>query len=189
MVQHLGIRDPGPGKGLHQVIGPLVSRRHGDDDGNPENLAQAAGVDAATPSLELVVHIEHEHHGTLKFDQLQGEKQGPPEVLGIRDLNDRGVRVLGEESPRYTSFVTPGRKVIETRGVDDLLLQPVERRASPHQLHRRARVVRHGDVAPGEVPEQQALADVRIAHQNDGALRRRDLGIGRHVPDSQLRLE
>ena len=60
----------------------------------PRHLTESADVDVAASLVQFIHDIEHKHHRSLEFSQLQRQEQGPPEVLGIGDLNDDGIRIV-----------------------------------------------------------------------------------------------
>ncbi len=160
------LRDASSLQCLDQLRGALTRRGDAANNRQTQELREPLDVDPAAALVELVVHVEHQHHRPAQLGELQRQEEGAPQVLGIGDLNDRGIRALLERAQRDGGLFASLAQIVQTRRVDQLPVAAVEVGAGAKHLHRRAGIVRHRDVALGEVLEQQALPDVRVAYQN-----------------------
>ena len=149
-------------------------------------------VDADPAGLGLVVHVEHEHRRHLELPELQRQQQRAPQVLRVGDLHhDRAVLPAhrAHEVPGDLLVLAQRQQRVEPRRVDHLGAGAGE--PSPVDLDRRPRVVGDRGAQTGERVEQRALADVRVAEEDDPLRARRVRrrlahplfgGLGHHRP-------
>ncbi len=163
-------RCPGRWKRFDKLAGALVAWRHGRHDRHAEDLAQPPRVDSASSLLQLVEHVQDQHHRPAPLGELQGQQKRAAKVFGVRHLHDHRIAVLLQQLHRHPGIVASRLEVVDSGGVDDLCLATVEARPGANHLDGGAGIVRDGDVPMRQVLEENALADVRIAEKKSRSL-------------------
>ncbi len=176
-------RHPSVFEHLEQGAKPGLAGRHHRHHRHPEKLGEPSGVDRHAARARLVHHVEDEDHRHAELGELQRDEQRAAQVLRIRHLHHRRP-AMGEEDVARDPLVVGDRdQGIDAGSVDDFeagragpvlrrqidealeLAHDRARRPPPRHLDRGARVIGHGHVAAGEMAEEDALPDVRIADE------------------------
>ena len=163
------VRDPRVRDRLSERIDAAAFRGHGDDDRDAQDLAEPVGLNAAATLFQLVGHVEDQQHGLLALDELQRQEECPAEVLRVGNLDDRRIGLLRQQSDCDAGVFGARRQVVDPGRVDDLEFVSVQVRLRPDDLHCCSWVVRNHHVVVCQVLEEKALADVRIAGEDDPA--------------------
>ena len=90
------------------------------DDGDAKPLREFVGVDLDAEVTGFVNHVQGQHDGQARFDQLEGQAQHAIQVLGVDDVYN-GTDPPGEEHIAGDAFLIRDRKeAVHARGVCDL---------------------------------------------------------------------
>ena len=176
--RRIGDREPAPAlvaDGAPQVVESFAPGCDRAEDPDAEPLLEPVAVDADADLGRLVVHVEIEREGEAQLGELGAQNQRPPQVLGVGHLHDGG-RGLGEQDVAGHGLVLGhGEEAVDAGRIEHLVRDAVDLRLAARHGDRGARVVRYGDVASSEEAEEHALADVRVADQDDAGERSRGL--------------
>ena len=164
------LRDP-----LEQERQAGALHRHGGDHVDPQRGGEPVGVDADPAGGGLVGHVERQREGDAGLGELAGEQEPAPEVLGVAHLKADVLRLAEQDVAGHLLVLGHGEQVVGARGVEHVPAQAADLGRAPRDLHGGARVVRDGDVLAGERAEEDALADVGVAHQHQRARGGHDL--------------
>ena len=128
----------------------------------PRRAERVLHIDLHPACAGFVGHVERENERNPHLAQLQGEPDGPLQVFRIADRDDDASPPLEQDVAGDPLVLRRRDERIGSWGVEDLDRRSADYGGPLDPLDRRAGVVRHGDVTPGQTPEQGALADVRV---------------------------
>ncbi len=155
-------------QGHPEVVQALPVDRHRLDHGNAEFGRKPCRVDIDAVAPRLVHHIEHENHRQAESGDLRGEHQRPAQVARVGHLDDDVGLAAGEEtaSDLFVLAQLP-LEGVDPGAVDDVADLGADEGATGGQADGGAGVVRNRGVAAGQTAEDDALADIRVADEDD----------------------
>jgi hypothetical protein len=184
--RRVGEGEPAPplvADGAAQVVQPLAPGRDRAEDAHAEPLLEPAAVDANTDLRRLVVHVEIEGEGEPELGQLRGEHERAPQVLGVGHLHDGARGTREQDIAGHGLVLGHGHEAVDSGRVEHFVRGAVDLGLAARHGDGGPGVVGNGDVAAGEEAEEHALADVRVAHEDDAGKRG-----GRHGAETEARL-
>ena len=149
-----------------EAIRPLFPNRHRGDRRDPEALLEGLQPGHHPPLPGFVRHVDGEHERNLHLGELRGDHQGAAHVLGVAHLQDPRAGFPHQDVPRDPLVLGHRKQGVHPGGVDHLDRSSPVARLPAGDFHRRAGIVRHVHVPPGEGAENDALPDVGISHQD-----------------------
>ncbi len=119
----------------------------------------------------LVTHVQAQRQRQFHLGQLDGEQQDAAQVLGIPDLQHAAITAVQQNVAGDLLVLGGGNQRVGSRCVHGIAAAPAPHGAGGEpaaaDLHGGAGIVGDRDVGAGEPAEEDALADVGIAHQDE----------------------
>ena len=179
VLQHrVGEPDPGLRQGGLGFGESTATGGHRGHHGHPQQSREFRVVHLHTARRGLVDHVEGHHQGQPHVDQLQGQEEVALQVDGV-DHVEHHVGV-DDDVAGHDLLVVERRDPVDARSVE----HDVVTHAPARDGHGGAGEVRDVNVETGERVEEEGLAYVGIAHQDDpaGAVRGLDRRRDRDTP-------
>ena len=152
---------------VDQLVDALVLRRGNGHHGNAQLSLELVHAHGAAVGLDLVHHVERQHHGDAQLHDLHGQVQVALDVGAVDDVDDSVGFLVEQEVARDDLLVGVRRQRVHARQVGDGGLG-VPADGAVLAIDRDAREVADVLVRARELVEQRGLAAVLVAHQREG---------------------
>jgi len=157
----------GLGQALPEPVDPFPSHRHRRYHPDPEQPAQLFQVRGCPIFPGLIHHVEAENPRQTDLRHLEGEQNGPMQVLGVAHDHHRPGISMQEHVPGDPFVVAVREERVGSGAVQDRHLLSIHEKRSPGDLHGGTRIVGDGHVIARQRAEQRAFPHVWVAHQQD----------------------
>lgn len=105
---------------IDKLVDALVLCRRDGHDGYAEHALHLVHADRAAVALDLIHHVEGQHHRAVEFHELHREIEVAPDVGCIDDVDD-AARLLAEDEPAADDlFLAIGAHGVDARQVGDV---------------------------------------------------------------------
>ena len=152
---------------VHHLVNALVLHSADRDDGYAEHPLHAVDADGSAVALQLVHHIECQHHRYTQFHQLHSEVEVALDVCGIHNVDDAARLVFEDETAADDFFAGVGTEAVDAGEVGDggfgMALDDAILAVDGH-----AREVADMLVAARQLIKQCGLSAVLIAYEGKG---------------------
>ena len=152
---------------LDQLTDTLILCSRNGNHRHTQQVLQRIDVNVSAVLLDLVHHVQRNHHGRVHLQQLHGQIEVPLNVSGIHDVDDGGGS-LHQHKVAGDDFLTAvGRHGVNTGQVRHHRIGI----AFDHTVltvHRHAWEVAHVLVGTSQLVKQRGLAAILVAHQRKG---------------------
>ena len=154
----------------HQLIDAFIFRRRNRHDRYAEVTLHAVDVDGAAIALQLVHHVEGDHHRDVQLDQLHGEIEVSFNVGGIDDIDDAFRSVVQDKLTGDDLLARVRRHRVDARQIRDLRFRmALDGAGLP--VHRDAWEITDVLVRARQLVKERRLSAVLIARQREAELR------------------
>ena len=150
----------------HELVHALALDGGYGHHGNAQHVLHQVHVDRAAVALDLVHHVEREHHGLVQLHQLHRQVQVALDVRGVHDVDD-GVWLLLQYVLAAHELLRAVRgERVDARQVRHVRVGvPLDGTALA--VHRDAGEVAHVLVRARELVEERGLAAVLVARERE----------------------
>ena len=148
---------------FYQILYPLPRYRNGRDNRYAQQISKSLKVDMYSQVLNIVPHIQGYYHWDALFQKLQGQVEVPFQVGGINHI-DNHVAGFKHFQGHFFCFRS-GFECISSGDINNCSRFLSQLHKAFGKAHCRAGIIGSDDMHSGQARENNAFANVGIAHE------------------------
>ena len=146
-----------------QILYPLPRHGNGGDNRHPQHIAELLKVNMYSQVLDIVPHIEGYYHRDALFQKLQGQVEVPFQIGGVNHI-DNHITDFKHLEGHFFCFRS-GFECISAGDINNRHRLLPQLHKAFGKAHCRAGIIGSDDVHSGQARENNAFANVGIAHE------------------------